>query len=70
MKLQSETTYQTINEFASMTGLSRTFIRQCCKNGTIPTIRIGNGANKTYMIHVQKALSVFEEMTGGNYEKE
>lgn len=65
MKLQSETTYQTINEFASMTGLSRVFVRQCCKNGVIPTIRIGNGVNKTYMVHVEKALSALEKMLGG-----
>lgn len=62
--METEKIYATINELASISGLSRSFIRQCCKNGTIPTIRVGNGiSNKTYMIHVQKALSVFEEMT-------
>lgn len=65
--METEKIYVTINELASITGLSRTFIRECCKSGKIPTIRIGNSRNKTYMIHVPKALSVFEEeMTGGN----
>lgn len=64
--METEKIYVTINEFASVTGLSRSFIRRCCKSGKIPTIRIGGGKNKTYMIHVQKALLVFEGMTGGN----
>ena len=69
--METEKMYLTINEFASMTGLSRTFIRQCCKNGTIPTIRIGNGVNKTYMVHVEKALSALERMleSEGKYEE-
>ncbi len=63
--METEKIYLTINEFANITGLSRTFIRECCRNEKIPTIRVGSGTNKTYMIHVQKALSQFEKMTGG-----
>lgn len=62
--METEKIYLTINEFASISGLSRSFIRECCKSGKIPTVRIGGGKNKTYMIHVQKALSAFEKMTG------
>ena len=67
--METEKIYATINELASISGLSRTFIRQCCKDGRVPTIRVGTGANRTYMIHVQKALSVFEKMTKGNNEQ-
>lgn len=64
--METEKIYVTINELASIVGLSRSFIRECCKSGRIPTIRVGGGKNKTYMIHVQKALLVFEQMTEGN----
>lgn len=64
--METEKIYVTINELASKTGLSRGFIRACCKSGKIPTVRVGSGKNKTYMIHVQKALLVFEQMTEGN----
>lgn len=68
METKNEKIFATINELASITGLSRTFIRECCKNGKIPVIRIGSGTNRTYMIHIKKALSVFEKMTEGNNE--
>lgn len=64
--METEKIYVTINELASKTGLSRTFVRECCKSGKIPSVRIGGGRNRTYMIHVQKALLVFEQMTEGN----
>ena len=41
--------FQTINDTARITGLSRDYIRRGVKAGTIPAIKIGDGAG-VYMI--------------------
>ena len=37
---KNEKIYVTINEFASITGLSRTFIRECCKSEKAAELKV------------------------------
>ena len=50
----SKTMFVTINEAAALTGLARSYIRQGCKDGTIPCIRVGGSDNATYKIHYEQ----------------
>lgn len=47
--------FQTIDGTAKITGLAAGYIRRGIKAGTIPAIRIGEGAG-TYMVDVQLFL--------------
>ena len=51
---ESKTMFVTINEAAALTGLARSYIRQGCKDGTIPCIRVGGRENATYKIHYEQ----------------
>ena len=44
--------FRTVREFCSISGLSIKMIRDGCKNGTIPHIRVGEGENARFMINV------------------
>ena len=57
--------FKTINETAKMTGLSRTYIRTGCKNGSIPCIRLGSGTNAVYKIHVAQFCEMLEKQAAG-----
>ncbi len=48
--IEQSAPFQTINETARLTGLSRDYIRRNAKAGVIPAIKVGNGSNATYMI--------------------
>ncbi len=48
--------FQSINDTARLTGMSRDFIRRGVKAGTIPAIRTGSGSTAAYMIDVERFL--------------
>ena len=48
------TPYQTIFQAARTTGLSQHFLRQGCRAGTIPHLRIGDGGK--YLINVNALM--------------
>ena len=53
--IENQAPFQTINETSRITGLSRDYIRRGVKAGTIPAIKIGDGAG-VYMIDVERFL--------------
>lgn len=60
--MEQEQLFVTINEAAQKTGLSRAYIRQLCKGGKAPCLRIGGGKNAVYKIHFQKLLEMLDSM--------
>lgn len=58
--------FATINETAKLTGLSRAYIRQLCKDGKVPCLRIGSGRNAVYKIHYQRFVEMIGEMSEVN----
>lgn len=52
---EGQAPFQTINETSRITGLSRDYIRRGVKAGTIPAIKIGEGAG-VYMIDTELFL--------------
>ena len=51
--------YLNIRETCNATGLSQRFLREGCKNGTIPHIMSGN----TYMINIPLMLRILDEQS-------
>ena len=66
MEQNSSTIFTTINQTAKLPGLSRGFIRQGCREGRFPCIRVGEGENATYKLHFQKFVEQLEIMTEGS----
>lgn len=60
---KEEKMFATINETAKLTGLSRAYIRQLCKTGKAPCLRIGGGRNAVYKIHFQRFVEMIGEMS-------
>ena len=50
---EGRASFQSINDTARLTGMSRDYIRKGVKAGTIPAIRIGSGPTAAYMIDVE-----------------
>lgn len=57
--------FQTINAAARITGLSRDFIRKGVKAGTIPALKVGDGAG-VYMVDVPRFLDQLHEKAVGS----
>lgn len=57
--------FQTINAAARITGLSSDYIRKGVKAGTIPALRIGEGAG-VYMVDVARFLEQLHEKAVGS----
>ena len=55
--------FQTIKEFCSFSGLSCKMIREGCKNGTIPHIRIGEGKNARFMVNAKLYLEQLDQQS-------
>lgn len=47
-----EPIFQTVKAFCATSGLSVKKIREGCKAGTIPHIRVGEGENARFMVNV------------------
>ena len=60
---KEEKMFATINEKAKLTGLSRAYIRQLCKTGKAPCLRIGGGRNAVYKIHYQRFVEMVDAMS-------
>lgn len=52
----------TINKFAEMTGCGQTYIRNRCKEGTLPCIMSGN----KYLILADEALEILKKEAVGD----
>lgn len=61
----SDTTFVTIAQAAKLTGLSRCYIRDLCKQGKAPCIRCGVGSNATYKINYSAFCEALERLTAG-----
>ena len=61
--MEQEQIFATINETAQKTGLSRAYIRQLCKTGKAPCLRIGSGQNAVYKIHYQRFVEMIGKMS-------
>ena len=48
--------FQTVKEFCVTSGLSCKMIREGCKAGMIPHLRVGEGENARFMINARLAL--------------
>lgn len=68
--METQTTrFVTINEAAKLTGLSRGYIRQGCRDGLFPAIRVGGSArNAKYLLNFAQFLQILESMTGSGNE--
>ena len=70
--MEAQTTnrlFVTINEAARLTGLSRGYIRQGCRDGLFPAIRVGeSNRNAKYLLNFPQTLQILESMTGGGNE--
>lgn len=53
--------YQTVKEFCATSGLSCKMIREGCKSGKIPHIRVGEGENARFMINAKLALEQLDQ---------
>lgn len=55
-KNESIVPFQSINDAARLTGMSKDFIRKGIRAGTIPAIRTGSGPTAAYMVDVERFL--------------
>ena len=53
--------FQTVKEFCVTSGLSCKMIREGCRSGRIPHLRIGEGQNARFMINAALALEQLNE---------
>lgn len=60
---QTNALFLSINETAAKTGLSRTFIRQLCKDGKAPSLRIGSGRNAVYKINYPRFVELISALS-------
>lgn len=60
---QTNALFLSINATAAKTGLSRTYVRQLCKTGKAPCLRIGSGRNAVYKIHFQRFVEMMDAMS-------
>ncbi len=58
--------FLTVKEFCSVSGLSCKMIREGCKAGTIPHIRIGEGENARFMINAPLYLEQLNRESMGD----
>lgn len=61
---------QTISRAAYITGESKTRLRIGCKEGRIPHVRRGDGANATYLINLPMYLQMLDEESKSNLRSE
>lgn len=55
-----------IKDACRVTGMSQSFLRSGCKDGSIPCIRVGKEGNSAYMINVPALLEKLDaESRGG-----
>lgn len=55
--------YETHEQFAARTNISKRFVQELCANGVIPTIRLGR---KCVRIPVSRALAKLRDMEVGS----
>ena len=55
--------FQTVKEFCATSGLSCKMIREGCRTGRIPHVRIGEGKNARFMINAKLCLEQLDELS-------
>jgi len=68
MKFEQDTnkTFVSINECSKLTGLARGHIRKLCREGSVPCLRVGEGRNASYKIHLARFCDMLESRVSGN----
>ena len=66
MSSKTKTIFTTISETCSVTGFSKKHLREGCKNGTIPHIRVGEGENARFMVNLPLYLEQLNRESMGD----